>query len=300
MVALPITHKEDNCMTEVKLAVIGGSGVYEMERLTNVEELALNTPFGSPSDTINVGTLAGTRIAFLPRHGRGHRLTPSEVPYRANIWALKSLGVERIISISACGSMKEKYEPRHVVIPDQIYDNTKSRDYSFFGDGLVAHIGIAEPFCPHLRQVLFQAVQAAGGTVHFGGTFITIEGPRFSTRGESEIYRSWGIDIIGMTAVPEAQLAREAEICYATMAHVTDYDVWHEEEEAVNVQMLIDNLMANAALSKETIAQLVPLLGEERPCDCGQTLSAAIITQRDRIPAVKIEQLGPVVGKYLT
>lgn len=286
-------------MSDVKLAVIGGSGVYDMESLVDVEEHDLSTPFGPPSDTLVIGTLAGTRIAFLPRHGRGHRLTPSEVPYRANIWALKSLGVERIISISACGSMKEKYQPRHVVIPDQIYDNTKKREYSFFGDGLVAHLGIADPFCPHLRQVLYQAVQKAGGTAHFGGTFITIEGPRFSTRGESNIYRSWGVDIIGMTAVPEAQLAREAEMCYATMAHVTDYDVWHEEEEAVTVQMLIGNLMANAALSKETIAQLVPLLEEERPCDCGQALSTAIITQRDLIPQAKIEQLGPIVGKYL-
>jgi 5'-methylthioadenosine phosphorylase len=286
-------------MSEVKLAVIGGSGVYDMESLVDVEERDVATPFGSPSDTIVIGTLAGTRIAFLPRRGRGHRLTPTEVPYRANIWALKSLGVERIISISACGSMKKQYQPRHIVIPDQIYDNTKKRTYSFFGDGLVAHIGIADPFCPHLRQVLQQAVQAAGGTVHMGGTFITIEGPRFSTRGESNIFRSWGVDIIGMTAVPEAQLAREAEICYATMAHVTDYDVWHEEEEAVTVQMLIDNLMANAALSKRTIAELIPLLGEERPCDCGQTLAAAIITDRARIPREKIEQLKPIVGKYL-
>jgi 5'-methylthioadenosine phosphorylase len=286
-------------MSDVKLAVIGGSGVYDMEDLSDVEERTVPTPYGDPSDSIVLGTLAGTRIAFLPRHGRGHRLTPSEVPYRANIWALKSLGVERIISISACGSMKHKYEPRHIVIPDQIYDNTKKRDYSFFGDGLVAHIGIAEPFCPHLRGVLYQAAQAAGGTVHFGGTFITIEGPRFSTRGESTIYRSWGVDIIGMTAVPEAQLAREAEICYATMAHVTDYDVWHEEEEAVNVEMLIANLMANAALSKTTIADLVPLLGEERPCDCGSALSTAIITQRDVIPEEKIEELGPIVAKYL-
>jgi 5'-methylthioadenosine phosphorylase len=285
-------------MSEVKLAVIGGSGVYDMEALTDVEERNVQTPYGDPSDSIVLGTLAGTRIAFLPRHGRGHRLTPSEVPYRANIWALKSLGVERIISISACGSMKHKYEPRHIVIPDQIYDNTKKRDYSFFGDGLVAHIGIADPFCPHLREVLYKAVQAAGGTVHMGGTFITIEGPRFSTRGESSIYRSWGVDIIGMTAVPEAQLAREAEICYATMAHVTDYDVWHEEEEAVNVEMLIANLMANAALSKETITQLVPLLDEERPCDCGSALSTAIITQRDMIPKEKIEELRPIVAKY--
>ena len=285
-------------MSEVKLAVIGGSGVYDIETLTDVEEQHISTPFGDPSDAIVIGTLSGVRIAFLPRHGRGHRLTPTEVPYRANIWALKSLGVERIISISACGSMREKYQPRHIVIPDQVYDNTKKRDYSFFGDGLVAHIGIADPFCPHLRPLLGEAVKKAGGTVHMGGTFITIEGPRFSTRGESSIYRSWGVDIIGMTAVPEAQLAREAEICYATMAHVTDYDVWHEEEEAVNVEMLIANLMANAALSKQTIAELVPTLTEDRPCDCGHTLSTAIITQRDMIPQEKVEQLGPIVAKY--
>ena len=287
-------------MSEVKLAVIGGSGVYDMEAMTEVEELELSTPFGPPSDTIIVGTLAGSRIAFLPRHGRGHRLTPGEVPYRANIWALKSLGVERIISVSACGSMKQKYEPRHIVIPDQIYDNTKQRDYSFFGEGLVAHVGIAEPFCPQLRQALFAAVEAAGATVHMDGTFVVIEGPRFSTRGESRIYRSWGVDIIGLTAVPEAQLAREAEICYATMAHVTDYDVWHEEEEAVSVQMLIDNLMANAAISKRTIAELVPLLAAERNCECGEALAMALITQRDLIPPAKIEQLRPIVAKYLT
>ena len=285
-------------MSDVKLAVIGGSGVYDIEALTDVEEQSISTPFGDPSDAIVIGTLSGVRIAFLPRHGRGHRLTPTEVPYRANIWALKSLGVERIISISACGSMKEKYQPRHIVIPDQIYDNTKNRDYSFFGDGLVAHIGIADPFCPHLRPILGAAAEKTGGRVHMDGTFITIEGPRFSTRGESNIYRSWGVDIIGMTAVPEAQLAREAEICYATMAHVTDYDVWHEEEEAVNVEMLIANLMANAALSKQTIAQLVPMLTDERPCDCGHTLATAIITQRDMIPHEKVEQLGPIVAKY--
>ncbi len=285
-------------MSKVKLAVIGGSGVYDIETLTEIEERHISTPFGDPSDSIVIGTLSGKRIAFLPRHGRGHRLTPSEVPYRANIWALKSLGVERIISISACGSMKEKYAPRHIVIPDQVYDNTKIRDYSFFGDGLVAHIGLADPFCPHLRQVLHEAVEKAGGTVHMGGTFIVIEGPRFSTRGESNIYRSWGVDIIGMTAVPEAQLAREAEICYATMAHVTDYDVWHEEEEAVNVEMLIANLIANAALSKTAITKLVPMLTDERPCDCGSAVSTAIITRRDVIPKAKIEQLGPIVAKY--
>jgi 5'-methylthioadenosine phosphorylase len=285
-------------MNEVKLAVIGGSGIYDLEALTEVQELDISTPFGAPSDSIIIGTMAGTRIAFLPRHGRGHRLTPSEVPYRANIWALKTLGVERIISISACGSMKEKYQPRQIVIPDQIYDNTKKRDYSFFGDGLVAHVGVADPFCPQLQGMLTQAAQRAGGTVHVGGTFLVIEGPRFSTRGESRIYRSWGVDIIGMTAVPEAQLAREAEICYATMAHVTDYDVWHEEEEAVNVQMLIDNLMANAALSKRTIAELVSLLPQEHSCECGSALATTLITQRDLIPKAKIEQLEPIVGKY--
>jgi 5'-methylthioadenosine phosphorylase len=285
-------------MNEVKLAVIGGSGVYDIEALTEVEERHISTPYGDPSDRIVVGTLSGMRVAFLPRHGRGHRLTPGEVPYQANIWALKSLGVERIISVSACGSMKEQYQPRHVVIPDQIYDNTRHRTYSFFGSGLVAHLSFAEPFCPHLRGLAGEAVRRAGGTVHEGGTFITIEGPRFSTRGESLVYRSWGVDIIGMTAVPEAQLAREAEICYATMAHVTDYDVWHEEEEAVNVEMLIANLMANAALTKRSIAELVPLLGSERPCDCGQSLSTAIITQRNLIPREKIEELGPIVARY--
>jgi len=286
-------------MNDVKLAVIGGSGVYDMEALTDPQEMHISTPFGEPSDAIMVGRLAGHRIAFLPRHGRGHRLTPTEVPYRANIWALKSLGVERIVSVSACGSMKEKYAPRHIVIPDQIYDNTKKRDLSFFGQGLVAHIGTAEPFCPHLRGLLHEASLASGGTVHNGGTLVVIEGPRFSTRAESRIYRSWGVDIIGMTAVPEAQLAREAEICYATMAHITDYDVWHDTEEAVNVQMLIDNLTANAAMTKRAIAELVPLLTDERPCDCGQTLATAIITRRDLIPPAKIEQLRPIVGKYL-
>jgi 5'-methylthioadenosine phosphorylase len=290
--------KREERMSIVKLAVIGGSGVYDMEALTCIEERQISTPYGEPSDKIVIGTLMDQRIAFLPRHGRGHRLTPTEVPYRANIWALKSLGVERIISLSACGSMKQEYAPRHIVIPDQIYDNTKKREYSFFGDGLVAHVGLAEPFCPHLRQLLFDAATRAGGTVHLGGTFVTIEGPRFSTRGESLLYRSWGMDIIGMTAVPEAQLAREAEICYATMAHVTDYDVWHEEEEAVNVEMLIGNLMANAALSKRTIAELVPHLAEERSCECQHALSTAFITQRDLVPQEKLRKLGPLVAKY--
>lgn len=285
-------------MSDIRLAVIGGSGIYDLEALTDVEELNLTSPFGDPSDSIVVGTLQGKRIAFLPRHGRGHRLTPSEVPYRANIWVLKSLGVERIISISACGSMRKRYRPRDVVVPEQIYDNTKTRAYSFFGEGLVAHVSFAEPFCPHLRRLLAEAVTALGGRVHVGGTFLTIEGPRFSTRGESRVFRSWGVDIIGMTAVPEAQLAREAEICYATMAHVTDYDVWHKEEEPVTVQMLIDNLTANAALSKRTIAALVPMLTDDRPCECGSALATAVITRRDLVPPETVERLRPILAKY--
>jgi 5'-methylthioadenosine phosphorylase len=285
-------------MSDILLAIIGGSGVYDMEALTDVEELHITTPFGNPSDSIVLGTLQGKRVAFLPRHGRGHRLTPTEVPYRANIWALKSLGAERIVSISACGSMRKRYHPRDIVVPDQIYDNTKKREYSFFGKGLVAHVSFAEPFCPHLRSLLGEAATASGGKVHMGGTFLTIEGPRFSTRGESRIFRSWGVDVIGMTAVPEAQLAREAEICYATMAHVTDYDVWHKEEEPVSVQMLIDNLAANAVLSKRTITALVPMLTDDRPCECGRALSTAVITRRDLIPAETVERLHPILAKY--
>jgi len=287
-------------MAEARIAVIGGSGVYQMEALRNVEEVKIATPFGDPSDSIMIGTLAGVRIAFLPRHGRGHRIMPTEVNSRANIWALKSLGVERIISISACGSMKEQYAPRTVVIPDQIYDQTKARrPYTFFGQGLVAHISFDEPYCPELSQLVYQAVQKTGARVHKGGTFLTIEGPRFSSKGESRIYRQWGVDIIGMTAVPEAQLAREAEICYCTMAHVTDYDVWHETAVPVTVSMLIENLLANAALTKRAIEYLVPTVPAERHCPCATALSTAIITQKNLIPAKVKQDLGIIVGKYL-
>ena len=287
-------------MAEARIAVIGGSGVYQIEALRNVEEVKIATPFGDPSDSIMIGTLAGVRIAFLPRHGRGHRIMPTEVNSRANIWALKSLGVERIISISACGSMKEQYAPRDVVIPDQIYDHTKARrPYTFFGQGLVVHISFDEPYCPELSQLVYQAVQKTGARVHKGGTFLTIEGPRFSSKGESRIYRQWGVDIIGMTAVPEAQLAREAEICYCTMAHVTDYDVWHESEEPVTVSMLIENLLANAALTKRAIEHVAPTIPAERHCPCATALSTAIITQKDLIPAKVKQELGIIVGKYL-
>ncbi|UCC63399.1 MAG: S-methyl-5'-thioadenosine phosphorylase [Anaerolineae bacterium] len=284
----------------IQLAVIGGSGVYDMEALTDVEQRQVTTPFGEPSDAVTVGTLAGRRVAFLPRHGRGHRLTPTEVNARANIWALKSLDVERIVSVTACGSLREEIAPRHVVIPDQIFDHTRARGpYTFFGDGLVVHIGFDEPYCPHLSDLLYQAVQASGGTAHRGGTFITIEGPRFSTKAESQIYQQWGCDVIGMTAVPEAQLAREAEICYAAMAHVTDYDVWHETEEAVNVEMLIANLRANTALAKRVIEYLAANLLDEPSCACGSALATAILTQREAIGDETKERYRLLLGKYL-
>ena len=287
-------------MDKVRIGVIGGSGVYQMEALTDIEEVRVSTPFGDPSDAITVGTLAGQRIAFLPRHGVGHRIMPTEVNSRANIYALKSLGVERIISVTACGSMKEEYAPRHIVIPDQIFDNTKERrNYTFFGNGLVVHIGLAEPFCLELSRLIYEAVKRTGATVHVGGTFMVIEGPRFSTKGESRIYRQWGVDIIGMTAAPEAALAREAEICYAAMAHVTDYDVWHETEEPVTVAMLIENLMANAALTKEAIQRLVTNIPQERTCECATGLAEAIITQRDFIPEKTKKDLDLLIGKYL-
>jgi 5'-methylthioadenosine phosphorylase len=286
--------------TRVGIGIIGGSGVYQMEGLAAVEEVRIKTPFGDPSDAITLGTLAGVRLAFLPRHGRGHRIMPTEVNSRANIFALKTLGVERIVSISACGSLREDYAPRHIVIPDQIFDHTRGhRAYTFFGNGMVAHISFAEPFCPDLSALVYEAVRKTGATVHQGGAFITIEGPRFSTKAESRAYRQWGMDIIGMTAVPEAQLAREAEICYAAMAHVTDYDVWHETEAPVTVEMLIGNLVANAAVTKEAIANLAPTAHGRRTCECATALSSAIITQLDMIPEqVKID-LAPLVGKYV-
>src|SRR5262245_49063137 len=239
------------------LAIIGGSGLYNMSGLSDIEEHDLTTPFGKPSDPIVVGTLNGQRVAFLARHGRGHRITPTEVNYRANIFALKLLGVERIVSVSACGSLREDYAPGHIVVPDQIYDNTKDRARSFFGEGLVAHIGSADPFCPTLSGQVYDAVNGTGAIVHQGGALITIEGPRFSTKAESHTFRNWGMDLIGMTASPEAFLAREAEICYACMAHVTDYDVWHVSEAPVTVEMVIRILNQNTAFAQRAIGSLV-------------------------------------------
>jgi len=287
-------------MPKARIAVIGGSGLYKMEGLTDIEEVKVRTPYGDPSDDVTIGTLSGQRVAFLPRHGRGHRILPSQVNSRANIWALKSLGVERIISVSACGSMREDFAPRHIVIPDQIFDRTLgARPNTFFGDGIVAHISFADPFCPDLSTWLYDVVKQVGGTVHKGGTFLTIEGPQFSTKGESRIYRQWGVDIIGMTAIPEAKLAREAEMCYATMAHVTDYDVWHETEEPVTVEMVIANLEANVGLAQKSIAALIPHIAAERHCACATALANAVITAPDRIPAQRKQELALLIGKYL-
>lgn len=287
-------------MTEqVTLAIIGGSGLYEMPGLQATQEFDINTPFGKTSAPIVAGTLEGERVAFLARHGIGHHITPSEVPYRANMYALKSLGVERIISISACGSLQEEFAPGHIVIPDQVYDNTHKRARSFFGEGLVAHVSVAEPFCRDLSDQLESAVRLAGGVTHRGGSFITIEGPRFSTKAESKTYRSWGMSIIGMTAAPEVFLAREAEICYATMAHVTDYDVWHVSEAPVTVEMVIQTLNKNTLLAQEAVRILARNLKHERDCECEHALAAALITRKDIIPAETREKLELLISKYL-
>jgi len=283
----------------VRIGVIGGSGLYRMEGLEDVEERYVNTPFGAPSDAILIGRLEGVRVAFLARHGLGHRIMPTEVNYRANIFDLKSLGVERIVSISACGSLREHLHPGEIVVPDQLFDFTKKREYTFFGNGLVIHIGAAEPFCPHLSALLADAVEEAGGTVHRGGRFITIEGPRFSTKGESFTFRAWGMDVIGMTAAPEAFLAREAEICYTLMAHVTDYDVWHVSEEEVSVEAVIRILQQNTALAGRALRILLPRLATtERRCTCQNALANAIITQRDLIPEEVRNRLAPILSKY--
>jgi len=278
-------------MSSPVLAIIGGSGLYNMAGLTEIEEHDLTTPFGKPSDPVVVGTLNGQRLAFLARHGKGHRFTPSEVNYRANIYALKMLGVERVISVSACGSLREDYAPGHIVIPDQIFDNTKGRERTFFGGGLVAHVGVADPFCPTLSAHLYAAVKATGATVHQGGTFITIEGPRFSTKGESQTFRQWGMSLVGMTASPEAFLAREAEMCYACMAHVTDYDVWHVSESPVTVEMVIRVLNQNTAYAQQAIGGLMTVPAQREQCGCGATLDSALMTAADRVPAETKERV---------
>jgi 5'-methylthioadenosine phosphorylase len=281
------------------LGIIGGSGLYQMAGLTAAEEHDLDTPFGKPSDPVVVGTLAGQRVAFVARHGRGHRLSPSEVNYRANIYALKLLGVERVLSISACGSLREDYAPGHIVIPDQLFDFTRGRERSFFGQGLVAHVGVAEPFCPTLSDQVYAAVAATGATVHRGGAFITIEGPRFSTKAESHAFRAWGMSLVGMTASPEAFLAREAEMCYACMAHVTDYDVWHTSEAPVTVEMVIRILNQNTATAQQAITNLIGAAPDRGHCPCPAALSSALITDPARVPAATRDRLQPLIGKHL-
>ena len=283
----------------IRLAVIGGSGLYAMSDLKNTQESDVDTPFGKPSAPIVVGTLEGEKIAFLARHGVGHHIMPSEVNYRANIYALKSLGVERIVSISACGSLREDYAPGSIVIPDQLFDNTKNRVRSFFGNGLVAHISVADPFCPDLSQQLANAVQTTDATLHQGGSFITIEGPRFSTKVESHTYRSWGMSIIGMTTSPEAFLAREAEMCYAVMAHVTDFDVWHVSQAPVTVDMVIQTLNKNTEVAQAAIRRLAKDFEKERACDCASSLSTALITDRSVIPPDTRQRLGLLIDKYI-
>jgi 5'-methylthioadenosine phosphorylase len=283
----------------ISLAIIGGSGLYSMSGLTDTKEYNPETPFGKPSAPIVVGTLEGKRVAFLARHGIGHHILPGEVNYRANIYALKFLGVERIVSVNACGSLREDFAPGHIIIPDQLFDNTRGRARTFFGEGLVAHIGVADPFCTDLSQSLVDSVAATGTTVHKGGAFIIIEGPRFSTKAESNTYRAWGMSIIGMTTSPEVFLAREAEMCYAVMAHVTDYDVWHQTEAPVSVEAVIAVLQHNTVLAQQAIANLASRDLKQRACECSKALETALITDPRRIPPETRQRLGLLVDKYL-
>ncbi|HEX9872980.1 MAG TPA: S-methyl-5'-thioadenosine phosphorylase [Deferrimonas sp.] len=287
-------------MAQPVIGVIGGSGLYEIEGFSNVEEIRLETPFGDPSDAYITGTLEGVKLVFLPRHGRGHRLLPSEVPYRANIYGMKKLGVERIISVSAVGSMKEEIVPGDIVIPDQFFDRTQGKRAStFFGEGVVGHVQFADPVCGDLSTVLYQAAVEVGATVHRGGTYICIEGPNFSTRAESNIFRSWGVDVIGMTNLPEARLAREAEICYGTVALATDYDCWHQEHEDVSVEAVIAIIQQNVATARNIIRKAVNRLSGARTCTCGEALKYAIMTRKDLIPKATADRLDVIMGQNL-
>ena len=282
-----------------EIGIIGGSGLYALAAQSGLEEVEVDTPFGSPSGPYRLGEVAGRKVAFLSRHGAGHRYMPSELNYRANVWGMKALGVSRIVSASAVGSLKQEYAPRHFVIVDQFIDRTKDRPCTFFGDGLVAHVGFAEPLCPQLRSLAVKAAGQEEVTVHEGGTYVCMEGPQFSTKAESHLYRSWGADVIGMTNLTEAKLAREAEICYVTLAMVTDYDCWHEEEEHVSVEALLGHLKANAEAANRLAAALVASIPEERACGCGQALKTALITRPEAIPKAARERLGLLVDRYL-
>lgn len=288
-------------MGEIEIGVIGGSGLYGMEGLEVREERPVKTPFGDPSDVFVIGELEGRSVAFLARHGRGHRLMPSELPFRANIYAMKVLGVERIISVSAVGSMKEQYAPTHIVVPDQFFDRTRHRPDTFFGDGLVAHVSLADPVCSEMVALAVEAAREAGATAHQGGTYLCMEGPQFSTRGESLVYRSWGVDVIGMTNLQEARMAREAEICYVTLAMVTDYDCWHEEEEDAHTASILEVLRQNVKTAQQVVANLVrrlPPRAADHPC--ANALAGGIVTDPARIPAETRQKLEPIVGRYLS
>ncbi len=286
-------------MVEAKVGIIGGSGFYHIGGLTDAEELRLETPFGEPSGPIVAGTLEGKRVAFLPRHGPGHRILPQEVPTRANVYALKSLGVETIVGVGAVGSLREEIEPLHLVVPDQIIDRTHGRPSTFFGEGLVTHIGFAEPFCPETRSALVASARETGATVHDGGTYVVVEGPAFSTRAESNLYRGWGADVIGMTALPEAKLAREAETCYAILACATDYDCWHDKEADVTAEMIVANLQKNVAVSQEAVRLFLRRLPHERRCGCRDALANALVTPLELVPPSTLVKLEPLIRKYL-
>jgi 5'-methylthioadenosine phosphorylase len=287
-------------MEQVKLGIIGGSGLYNMDGLTEVTEVGIDTPFGKPSDNFIIGTLDGQRVAFLARHGRGHKLMPTELPFRANIYAMKLLGVERIISASAVGSLQERYAPTDIVIPDQFFDRTRGRISTFFGDGIVAHITFAHPICDHMAETMTAAAKkVAGLKLHRGGTYLCMEGPAFSTLAESRLYRQWGMDIIGMTNLQEAKLAREAEICYVTLALVTDYDCWHPDHDAVTVEMVIEYLNKNSVNAQQLIREGARMFASEpRACKCGSALRHAILTSPAAVSAEAKQRLSAIIGKY--
>jgi len=287
-------------LSQAEIGIIGGSGLYSMPGLTEVREVRQQTPFGEPSDPYVLGTLDGRKVAFLARHGRGHRILPTELNFRANIYGFKQLGVERILSVSAVGSLKEEHKPMEFVIPDQFFDRTRHRADTFFGNGIVVHISFADPVCPQLAQVVETACRTAGVTGKRGGTYLCMEGPQFSTRAESNVYRSWGMDVIGMTNLQEAKLAREAETCYVTVAMVTDYDCWHPQHDAVTVDQVIAVLMKNAENAAKVVRAAVAAIPTARSCKCGSALAHAIQTERDRIPAAAKEKLQLLLGKYLS
>lgn len=286
-------------MAEARVAIIGGSGFYEMDGLKDRREVRCETPFGEPSEAIMLGSLGGVNVAFLARHGKGHRLLPSEVPARANIYALKTLGVERIISVNAVGSLREEIAPRHLVVPDQLVDRTVARQTSFFGEGLVAHVSLADPFCPELSGLLLEGARQTDATVHEGGTAVVIEGPAFSTKSESRLYRLWGADLVGMTMLPEAKLAREAGICYATLACVTDYDVWRETHAEVTAQMILDNLLLTVENARRAVARTVEKVPAQRSCQCAFALGNALVASLSLVPAATLQKLGPIIADYV-